>query len=62
MAQMGAIPPPPGVTPNFVNPDHKGGEVLTLGILGMVCSTLFLLLRIYTKIFINRSFKSEDGT
>ncbi|MCJ1423105.1 hypothetical protein MMC29_000986 [Sticta canariensis] len=35
MALMGAIPPPPGVTPNFVNPEHKGKEVITLGILGI---------------------------
>lgn len=61
MPLIGAIPPPPGVTPNFVNPEHKGKEIIVLGILGIVCSTLFLLMRIYTKIRINRSFKSEDG-
>ena len=61
MALMGAIPPPPGVTPNFVNPEHRGKEIVTLGILGMVCSTLFLLMRIYTKSRINRAFASEDG-
>lgn len=61
MALIGAIPPPPGVTPNFVNPEQKGEEIITLGILGIVCSTLFLLMRIYTKLRINRAFKSEDG-
>ncbi|MCJ1461458.1 hypothetical protein MMC07_000055 [Pseudocyphellaria aurata] len=60
MALMGVIPPPPGVTANFVNPEQKGKEIYTLGILGIISSTLFLLMRIYTKVRINRSFKSED--
>lgn len=61
MALIGAIPPPPGVTPNFVDPEQKGKQIVVLGILGLVCSTLFLLMRIYTKLRINRAFASEDG-
>lgn len=56
------IPPPPGVTQNFVNPERKGEEIYYLGIVGMIFSTLFLILRIYTKLRINRQFGSEDGT
>ena len=61
MALMGAIPPPPGVTPNFVNPEHRGKEIVTLGILGIFCLNVFLLMVIYTKSRINRAFASEDG-
>ena len=61
MAVMGPIPPPPGVTPNFDNPEQGGRHVVILGLVGIPIAFLFLALRLYTKSRINRSFGSEDG-
>lgn len=61
MAVVGVIPPPPGVTANIDDPVRKGRQVLVLSGVGMALSTLFLVMRIYTKVRINRSFGSEDG-
>ena len=53
-----ALAPPPGVKPNFVNPDnlaHPGLEVLQLTI-----ATLVVLMRIYTKLGVLRKMQAED--
>lgn len=55
------LPPPPGVTPNFEHPEQHGRHVVILGLLGIPCSFLFLMMRMYTKIRLNRQFGSEDG-
>lgn len=62
MAVAGVVPPPPGVTANIEHPERKGQLVLALGGVGMALSTLFLIMRVYTKVKINRAFGSEDGT
>ncbi|KAK3374313.1 hypothetical protein B0T24DRAFT_626160 [Lasiosphaeria ovina] len=55
-----ARPPPPGVTPNFVDPpnqNHTAGAVVFLGIaLVTICG----LLRVYTRVFVTRTVKIED--
>jgi hypothetical protein len=53
-----ALAPPPGVKPNFVNPDnlaHPGLAVLQLTI-----ATLVVLMRIYTKLGVLRKMQAED--
>lgn len=58
----GVIPPPDGVTANLINPERRGAPVVhVLAGVGMTLSTLFLIMRLYTKARINRSFGSEDG-
>ena len=61
MAVLGVIPPPPGVTANIDHPQRKGRLILVLSGVGMALSSLFLLMRIFTKLKINRSFGYEDG-
>lgn len=61
MAVMGPIPPPPGVTPNFVDPENGGRHVVILAVLGIPIAFLFLLMRLWTQFRIKRSFGSEDG-
>ncbi|KAL8846418.1 MAG: hypothetical protein Q9221_008500 [Calogaya cf. arnoldii] len=56
----GVFPAPPGVTPNYVNP-----EVKTYGFVPMTCvflplSTIFLILRLYTKARIIKILGWED--
>ncbi|KAI9827437.1 MAG: hypothetical protein M1832_004786 [Thelocarpon impressellum] len=59
-AVVGASPPPPGVTPNFVNPVFKYGGTTPLCVIFMILSTIFLAMRLHTKINIVRKFGIED--
>lgn len=62
-AGKGALPPPPGVTPNF---DYSNPwlylETRDVIIAGIVFATVFLALRIYTRTFVIRKFGWDDGT
>ncbi len=58
---LSAMPPPPGQPPNFENREFRG---LVLIILCSVCLALMwpgFLLRIYTKVWVTRSFWWDDG-
>ncbi len=46
---MGALPPPPGVTPNFVDPPSARGAVVAVIIACLVISTLCIGLRVAAK-------------
>jgi hypothetical protein len=59
---VGAIPPPPGVTPNFVNPPNSFGNMVALHTVCLFLITLFLGLRLYTRQFITHSLKVDDCT
>ncbi|KAF2496759.1 hypothetical protein BU16DRAFT_341033 [Lophium mytilinum] len=57
----GAIAPPPGVTPHFHGPmNDKQKQVATTASVTMALSTLFLVLRLYTRGVIVKSFGSDD--
>lgn len=57
---VGGLAPPPGVTPNFVNPDSLHTEwVLTISIC-LVFPTIFIILRMYTKLILIKSLGWED--
>ncbi|KAH6704130.1 hypothetical protein BKA61DRAFT_183176 [Leptodontidium sp. MPI-SDFR-AT-0119] len=59
-AIIGASPPPPGVIPNFKNPESQGYRVtLTIAIL-FPLATIVLLLRLYTRIIIVRNVGIDD--
>ncbi|KAF2816618.1 uncharacterized protein BDZ99DRAFT_494414 [Mytilinidion resinicola] len=61
MSVPGAIAPPPGVTPHFHGPmNDKQKQVATAASVNMALSTLFLVLRLYTRGIIVRSFGSDD--
>ena len=55
-----AGPPPPGVTPNFVNPPNHTTLAIAVMTVGLTASTLVLLMRIYTKVYLIRSLALED--
>ncbi|KAH7007835.1 hypothetical protein B0J12DRAFT_692198 [Macrophomina phaseolina] len=57
---VGAIPPPPGVSPNFDHPENKSSEVFIINILLPIIATLILLLRLYTRRFIVHNVGAED--
>lgn len=57
-----AATPPPGYTQNFDNPETKHTTAgIVISIVGMVITTLFLALRVYTKAFLAHIFGVDDG-
>lgn len=56
------LQPPPGVTPNFVNPHNIANYTVTLVAILLPIATAFVWIRIYTKIRINKSHGWEDYT
>ncbi|KAK7954137.1 hypothetical protein PG996_015022 [Apiospora saccharicola] len=58
---VGAIPPPPGVTPNFENPTDVLNTInLVSQILSMVIMTIFMALRVYVKMRVAPPFLLDD--
>ncbi|KAK8036192.1 hypothetical protein PG993_008806 [Apiospora rasikravindrae] len=56
------IPPPPGYVVNFADPPQEGGTVMwTVCIVENILAVLFLVQRLYTKIFLVGKFQVEDG-
>lgn len=60
-AHIPAMPPPPGVTSNFVNPKSRANVFIASS---AVCLSLMLpivIMRLFSRIWINRSFAVDDG-
>ncbi|KAH6699877.1 hypothetical protein BKA61DRAFT_209840 [Leptodontidium sp. MPI-SDFR-AT-0119] len=53
-------PPPPGVIPNFKNPDSQGYRVTLAIAIMFPLATILLLLRLYTRIVIVRRVGIDD--
>lgn len=60
MASSPALAPPPGVTPNFVNPYNQNKVTITLISVCLPATTLFLLIRMYSKVRLIKSHGWED--
>ena len=56
----GTLPPPLGVTPNFVNPQSIGYRLIIVAAICPAITLTFLSLRIYTKRWILRQFLLDD--
>lgn len=63
MAHLPAASAPPGYTQDLVDPPETKhiAAGITISIVGMVASTLFISLRTYTKAFLARMFGVDDG-
>jgi hypothetical protein len=48
-----AFPPPPGVIPNFVNPDSQDTATIVLHTVCLTLTTFFIVMRVYTRHFIS---------
>lgn len=57
---VGVVPPPPGVTPNFVNPPSTGYKVIITTVVTWALATFVLCLRVYVKLGIIRKIKIDD--
>ncbi|KXT08850.1 hypothetical protein AC579_1482, partial [Pseudocercospora musae] len=61
LSHVPAAAAPPGYEVDFSNPKTKhNGAGIIISIVGMVLSTLFILLRVYTKTFLARMFGIDD--
>lgn len=61
LLQSPAMAPPPGVTPNLVNPPVYWFKEWTLtAAVSITITTLFIMMRIYTKLFLIRNHAWED--
>lgn len=52
--------PPAGVIPNFSDPANLNGPIIVTLVLCLVFATLAVLMRVYTKCFLIRSWDYED--
>ena len=57
-----ALPPPPGVIPNFKNPEYHGPTLVIVGAVLLALVVLALANRAYTKIWIVRKASWDDLT
>ena len=54
--------PPPGVHPNFVDPESLRDSVIAINVLFLVLATLAVVMRLYTKQMIARAIGWDDCT
>ena len=57
----GLFPSLPGVQPNFVDPEQRTGGAVPLIVVLLTLSTIFLIVRLYTKLWIVRALGWDDG-
>jgi hypothetical protein len=57
-----AFPPPPGVTPNFVNPDFNGKQIIVAGIVLPLLMFPLLGARLYAKYALLKKIHYDDCT
>ncbi|MCJ1346585.1 hypothetical protein MMC31_004803 [Peltigera leucophlebia] len=59
---VGALPPPPGVTPNFTDPYSIGEGLKAAGTVFVILTTLSTAVRLHTKFSIIKAHGWEDYT
>ena len=59
-AVRGVVPPPPGVTPNFDHPVSRRRVHAVTAIASPLVAGPFFLLRMYSRIWITRTFGWDD--
>ncbi|KAB8235711.1 putative integral membrane protein (Pth11) [Aspergillus alliaceus] len=60
LSKIPAAPPPPGVTPNFDNPEGSEFKIYSVSIAMCSSATLILLLRLYTRLVLLRTSGLDD--
>jgi hypothetical protein len=60
--EIGLIPPPPDVTPNFDNPSSTGWKVIVVAMVTWGLASVFVMLRVFVKLKITCIWKLEDCT
>ena len=60
--RLPALPPPPGVTPNFAHPEDRGPVLVFVGGILSALMLIFIGVRAYTKLVIVRRVSWDDLT
>lgn len=55
LAKLPGLPAPPGDVHNFVNPYSLGWLIVFTSAITLAASTLFIVIRLYTKRFLNKA-------
>lgn len=58
---QGVLPPPPGVTPNLEHPVSHGRYLSIGSVVCVVLAGLFVIARLYVKLFLSRAPGWDDG-
>ena len=61
LAKTPALAPPSGITPNFIDPPTLSTVVITIDVLFLTLMLPIAILRLYSKIWLARSFWYDDG-
>ncbi|KAF2179729.1 hypothetical protein K469DRAFT_753809 [Zopfia rhizophila CBS 207.26] len=56
----GILPPPPGITPNFVDPPSRATELIVAQVVFTLLSTVIVAIRVYTALAITRNRWKEE--
>lgn len=57
----GALPPPPGIEPNFIDPPSQRERNIALHTVLLTLVTIFIVMRVYTRAYITKAgFGIED--
>ncbi|KAI9846022.1 MAG: hypothetical protein M1838_001472 [Thelocarpon superellum] len=59
-SELGAVPPPPGVTADFTTRTALSDQIVVVSGVCLAVSTPFVLLRMYTRLYLVRTFALED--
>lgn len=57
---VAAVPPPPGVTPNFENPESISYRLVIVAVVFPLLALCFLIPRLYSATFIIRKWHHDD--
>jgi hypothetical protein len=60
LAQLPSLQPPPGVQPNFINPESIAHQTRDATYVALPLMLSFLTLRVYTRLRITHSFGADD--
>jgi hypothetical protein len=60
LTKIPAAPPPPGVKSNFNNPDNYKTQNIILHSIVLSLVTLAVLMRVYTRAFVKKTFGVDD--
>jgi hypothetical protein len=59
-SQLPAVPPPPGITPNFNNSDNYKHHNIVLHTVVLAITSAAVFVRIYTRAVIRKKFGIDD--
>lgn len=60
LSEMGGLPPPDGVTPNFTDPYSIANPLIAVATLCLILASFTTVVRLYTKFYIMKKHGWED--